>query len=152
MDPFATLEELEARLEWTLDDGERRIAQGALESLSDDARFYGRAWLNAQSAPRQVKNLVLKAASRFMRNPDGYTTSRAGDETLAWTDRGENSGEAEFTEREIKALKAMAGQGGIVSVPTYAWNSRKSSGPVYVPVSGYPGEKAFPYFASEDEF
>lgn len=150
MEPFATLTELEARLEWDLDDGEKRIATGALESLSDDARFYGRNWLDAASAPAQVKNIVLKAAARFMRNPDSYTQSRAGDETLMWTDRGEASGEAELSATQIKMIRALAGNvSTLISAGTSPWGtvdpaaSYKDS---LVPVAGYTGEKPLPYF------
>jgi len=38
-----------------------------------------------------VRTLVLRCAARYMRNPDGYVTSRAGDETLTWSDIGASS-------------------------------------------------------------
>ena len=150
MEPFVTLIELKARLDWVLDSDEEREAESALEELSDDARHYGRNWLDAATAPRQVFNLVLKAAKRHLRNPDGYTQSRAGDETLAWTDRGEQAGSAYFTRPEIKMLQRL-GNTTIVSVPVTAWGRMKQSAPGYVPVAGYVGEKSFPYYADENE-
>lgn len=119
---IASLPELQVRLEWDLDSGEQAIAQGALEDLSDDARFYGSQRWDSETAPRQVKSLVLRAAVRYMRNPEGFVQSRAGDETVIWSDKGEDAGTAHFTEREQKILGAIAGRGqGLTSVNTFAW-------------------------------
>lgn len=121
-DELATLPELQARLDWDLDPGEQNVATGALEDLSDDARFYGSSRWDSTTAPRQVKSLVLRAAARHMRNPDGFVQSRAGDETIIWSDGGEDSGTAHFTEREEKILASLAGRGtGLTSVQVVAW-------------------------------
>jgi plasmid stabilization system protein ParE len=122
---YATMEDLKARLDWELDEDEERIAGGALEDASDLAAYYGREWAET-SAPRLVRTLVLKAATRYMKNPDGYTQSRAGDETLAWNDRqGENAGTVYFTDEEQKLLISLAGKKpGLMSVPISAWNSK----------------------------
>lgn len=122
-DELATLPELQARLDWTLDTGEQSVATAALADLSDDARFYGSARWDSATAPRQAKSLVLRAAARFMRNPDGFVQSRAGDETIVWSDGGEDAGTAHFTEREQKILASMAGRGtGLASVGLVAFN------------------------------
>jgi hypothetical protein len=132
-DEFATLPELQARLDWTLDAGEQSVATAALADLSDDARFYGSQRWDSTTAPRQAKSLVLRAAARHMRNPDGYVQSRAGDETIQWSDGGEDAGTAHFTEREQKILGALAGRGqGIVSVQTVAHGPLRASGPRYI--------------------
>ncbi|WJN63026.1 head-tail joining protein 1 [Streptomyces phage phiScoe3] len=122
---YATLEDLKARLDWELDEDEERVAGGALEDASDLAAHYGREWAEG-NAPRLVRTLVLKAAQRYMKNPDGYTQSRAGDETLAWNDaQGENAGTVYFTDDEIKLLGSLGGRKpGLVSVPISAWNSK----------------------------
>lgn len=145
---LATLDELKARLDWTLDGDEEHVASAALEDLSDDARFYGRdAWTDPEHTPRTVVKMVVRAAARYMRNPDGYTQSRAGDETLTWNeDRSGQAGAAHFNETEIKALRSMAGAGGIYSVPISAHNGGKKTaqvGFVPVPTSSEP----FPMFA-----
>lgn len=106
-DAYATVDEVQARLEWTLDTGERNVAQGALEELSDWARHYGRHWPVA-TVPASVKRLVIRAAARYMRNPDGYEQSRAGDETVIWNHAANTPGSAEFSDMEIKAIKATA--------------------------------------------
>jgi hypothetical protein len=146
MDTLATVDDLIDRLEWTLDSDEERAAIGALEDLSDDARFYGSdVWQDQATAPAQVQRLVLKAAARWMRNPDGYTQSRAGDETLAWGNRGEASGSPTFTENEIKMLVALAGRSKIHSVEVQAWGTKPAETTGYVPT----GQKSFPFFADE---
>jgi hypothetical protein len=148
VEPFATLDELTGRLDWTLDADELRIAAGALEDASDLARGYGRDW-DAATAPRLVRTLVLKACKRYMPNPNGYTQSRAGDETLGWNDAaGENAGTVYFTADEQKLLKGLAGKApGLVSAPITAWGPQRKAQVGLVPVQG--GQKPFPLFADE---
>ena len=143
---YATLDELKGRLDWTLDTDEERIATGALEDASDLAAHYGRDWEEG-SAPRLVRTLVLKASARYMRNPGGYTQSRAGDETLGWNDSaGENAGTVYFTDEEQKLLGSLGGKSpGIYSVEVTAWNSCIRPEVGYVPVAG-SGED-IPFFA-----
>lgn len=156
MADFATLDELKARLDWTLDADEERIAASALEDASDLARMYaGRDWPDAASAPRMVRTLVLKACRRYMNNPSGYVQSRAGDETLGWSDdQGENAGTVYFTHDEQKLLQEIGGRKpGLISAQVSAWNSRRR--PVtagLVPVAQpTPDSKEFPLFADEEE-
>ncbi|WMI34736.1 head-to-tail adaptor [Streptomyces phage Marav] len=153
---FATLEELKARLDWTLDADEERIATSALEDASDLAVHYvGRDWPDAASAPRLVRTLVLKACKRHMNNPSGYVQSRAGDETLGWgDDQGENAGTVYFTADEQKLLAEIGGRKpGLVSAEVTAWRSQRR--PVtagLVPVAQPTADsKEFPLFAEEVE-
>lgn|GEM_PF-1589796 len=132
-DEIATLPELQSRLDWDLDAGEENVATAALEDLSDDARFYGSDRWDSLAAPRQVKSLVLRAAVRHMRNFEGFVQSRAGDETIQWTDLGEDAGTAHFTSREEKMLLALAGRGtGLVSVGVVAYGPTNRRGPRYI--------------------
>lgn len=151
-DSLATLGDLKERCDWTFDDDEERAAPGYLEEASDMARIYGRASWDSISAPRMARNIVISAVRRYMRNPDGFVQSRAGDETLAWDTLGDKAGTIYFTNDEQKLLRAMAGiGGGLRSASVTAWGSTRrntnqaTSG--NVPVSGWPGEKPFPYFA-----
>jgi hypothetical protein len=149
---FATLDELKARLDWTLDADEERIATSAIEDASDLARGYaGRDWEPSSLAPRLVRTLVLKACKRYMTNPQGLTQSRAGDETLGWNDtQGENAGTVYFTGDEQRMLAELGGRkNGLVSAEVSAWNSRIHRGPGFVRVAG--SSKAFPLFADEAE-
>lgn len=144
---LVTIEELADRLSFVMDDDDEREAEGALTDLSDDARFYGSdAWSTPEAAPQMVKNLILRAAVRHMKNYEGYTQSRAGDETVMWTDRGHESGSAYFTEREKTQLAKMANRNTLFSVPVQAWGT-KLPPEGYVPVDG--GGKSFPLFSSD---
>lgn len=145
---LAALTQLEARLEFELDAGQKRQAEGALEDLSDDARYYGSSeWRTPESTPRPVVNLILKAAVRFMMNPEGYIASRAGDEAVQWGDlRDPEAGGASFTPKEQKQLQGYAGRdsAGIYSVGIYAHQRRPKPTDGYVPAAnGSP----IPYFA-----
>ncbi|MEU6572294.1 hypothetical protein [Streptomyces sp. NPDC046805] len=164
MADFATLDELKARLDWTLDTDEERIATSALEDASDLATFHaGRDWPDG-AAPRLVRTLVLKACKRYMTNPSGYTQSRAGDETLGWNDtQGENAGTVYFTDEEQKLLAEIGGRkAGLVSVGVSAWDSnirryrnrpRRHHRGNDLPLGFVPSEsgKDFPLYASEDD-
>ncbi|QXE37125.1 hypothetical protein KQY30_25805 [Streptomyces sp. GMY02] len=143
------MDELKGRLDWELDEDELRIATGALDDASDLAATYGREWPEG-TVPRLVRTLVLKAAARYMRNPNGYTQSRAGDETLAWSDaHGRDAGSVYFTREEIRLLEDLAGRKrGISSVIVSAWGTKPRRGAGgYVPVD-YSGD-GFPLFGDE---
>lgn len=148
---YATLDDLKGRLDWALDADEERIATTALEDASDLAAHYGRDWPE-ESAPRMVRTLVLKACKRYMSNPDGFTQSRAGDETLGWNDAaGENAGTVYFTAEEQKLLTGLAGRNpGLYTASVTAWQSvRRPVTAGLVPV--HDGTKPFPLFADEVE-
>lgn len=164
MADFATLDELKARLDWTLDADEERIATTALEDASDLARAHaGRDWDPIATAPRLIRTLVLKASKRYMTNPQGLTQSRAGDETLGWNDSaGENAGTVYFTRDEREMLAGIGGRkAGLVSAEISAWGSnirRYRNRPRHhrgsdLPAGFVPSAsgKDFPFFASEDD-
>lgn len=150
---FATLDELKNRLDWTLDADEERIAQAALEDASDLACHYGKEWADAPSAPRMVRTLVLRACKRYMDNPQGYNQSRAGDETLGWSDKapqaGDAAGSVHFNKGEQALLRGLAGgRPGIYSAPISAWGPQRKSPVGMVPVD-YDGDP-FPMFAGDE--
>ncbi|MEU9795060.1 hypothetical protein AB0E27_31495 [Streptomyces sparsogenes] len=156
MADFATSEELKARLDWTLDADEERIATAALEDASDLARYHaGRDWPDAASAPRLVRTLVLKACKRYMTNPSGYVQSRAGDETLGWNDtQGENAGTVYYTDDEQKLLAEIGGRKpGLVSAEVSAWGSvcRPMVAGLVPVAQSARGSKPFPLFSDEVE-
>lgn len=134
MAAFASLDQVQARLDWTLDADEERVATAALDDASDLARYYGKEW-DATTAPRMVQTYVLRAVVRYMKNPEGLVTARAGDETSQWAERP-GLGDVTFTEEEIKALKALAGRGGLGSIPVVAWGPQKPKVEGFVPVEG----------------
>lgn len=127
MEPLATIAELAERLGFVMDEDETREALGALQDLSDDARHYGSdAWQTPAEAPRPVVNLVLRAARRHMKNPDGFTSSRAGDESVAFNEKGEDAGSAVFTRAEQDRLAEWGGSKkvGFWSVGAYAYGRK----------------------------
>jgi len=147
MSALATVDELKARCDWTFDADEERAASGYLEEASDLVRAYGKDAWESSSAPRMAKNIAISAVRRFMRNPEGYTQSRAGDETLGWSDLGHDSATIYLTAPEQRLLRSLAGRGGLTSAPAVAWGPHKrleARDTVQVPVSGWPGEKPFP--------
>ncbi|MEV1109940.1 hypothetical protein AB0I95_14955 [Micromonospora sp. NPDC049751] len=150
MEPFASLDDLKARLDWALSEDEERIADSALDDASELARAYGRDW-DADTAPRLVRSLVLKACARYLRNPDGYTTSRAGDETLSWSDaHGRDAGSVYFTREEQGLLKTLAGGAvGIYSVPMTAWRGGPGR-PVQTTVRTAGTDEPFEFWAGAD--
>lgn len=151
MEQLVDLEELIERLPFIEGDPEAEAeGNGALMNLSDDARFYGSDdWVEPDSTPYQVRRLILRAAVTHMKNPDGFTQSRAGDEAVSWAD-GDVSSDAEFTDEQKRRLRQYAGfreGGGFYSVGTFAYGRSGRAGPSvgYVPVAG--GGDLFPYFA-----
>jgi len=149
VEPFATWEDVQRRVDFDLDEQERIAVSSALEDMSDEARFHaGQEWPNPELAPRQVRRIVVRAVARWAENMNGYVTSRAGDETLTWTDLGPEAGQPEFTKKEVKMLKAL-GEGrtgsfvGTVSLVAYSplsydrWDGT-------LPVQG--STKPFPFF------
>ncbi|MEU2854145.1 hypothetical protein [Streptomyces syringium] len=147
---YATLAELKGRLDWELDEDELRIAASALEDASELAASYGRDWPEA-TVPRLVKTLVLKSASRYMRNPNGYTQSRAGDETLAWSEaHGRDAGSVYFTREEIRLLAELGGRKPtLASAPVSAWGTKAGRRRVGLIPVDYVGGDRFPMFRDE---
>lgn len=150
MDALATTTELQARLEWTLSADEVKVATGALDDLSDDARDYGsQDWVDAETAPPQVVRLVLRAARRFMENYEGFVMSRSADETAQFPDRGDSAGSPEFSEKEIGRLRRLAGRDGLYSVELSAWDTQPHATRVgCVPSEG--DDRPFPIFYDDE--
>lgn len=161
---LAEVADLAERLPFVMSTDEEREATGALEDLSDEARHFGSdAWLDPDTCPREVKNLVLKAAGRHMKNYDGYTSSAAGDERVAWSDRGSNpdeDGSATFSPTERTRLSDLAGnrQPDFQSVGMFAYQRKRHhrryrdddclpDGEGYVPDSG---GGVFPMFCDDE--
>lgn len=148
---YAEVTDVQARLDWTMDSGEQAICVGALDDLSDDVRIHGKDW--PLPGPELIKRMVVRAAARYMRNPDGYETSRAGDETVSWGDRGGHNGTASFSSDELKAIKRLAnpqsgfGSVGILAHGTRLQNANETLGLVG-PLEGF----RFQFFSGADEW
>lgn len=146
MEAFVLVDELQGRLDFVMDELERGVAAGALEDLSVDARAYGRPGWTMITAPAEVKSLILRAAARFMRNYEGLSQSRAGDETLIWQDTDRQADTAEFSEDEKVRLRAYRGGGGLTTAPVVAWSSRYAPRDIRV----WDGGSTIPLIAKEE--
>jgi hypothetical protein len=116
---FADLQDLEDQLDFELDEGAQRAAVARLQQASDYAEHYAGTTWSESKAPRIVKSIVLNVVERYIRNPDGYTQSRAGDETLMWDDNA-GKGTFFFTDEEKAILRGLVRVNpGLYSVQTF---------------------------------
>ena len=145
--PLATLEDLKLRLDWELDANEERVGTAALEDLSNEARFYGsNTWTGPAVSPPFVRTLVLKAAARYLKNIEGYVQSRAGDESVQWSEIPDIMGTASFTSDEQAKLSQIARPSSLVVAQTYAYSNRPASDSLLDRlVPPYGGGQWFPF-------
>lgn len=150
VEPFALVGDVQRRLDFTLSEQESLAVGFALGDMSDEARFIAnRDWADPDNVPNAVRNTVVKAVVRWARNMNGYVLSRAGDETLQWSDVGPEASAPEFTAKEAKLIRAV-GDARVApdffgSVETYAYippGVRRDDG--YIAVDG-GGLKPFPF-------
>lgn len=145
---FADIGDVEDRIDFDLDERQTRMVSARLDDASDLAtQLAGISWTDA-NVPRVVRAIVLNSVVRWINNPDAITTSRAGDETLAWSDLGEK-GSFYFSEQELEALKGFTrtrAPFGSISVTT--WGTREPlDDTIWVPTSsGTP----YPYLSIRD--
>lgn len=120
MTSLATIEDLQGRLDFPLVDAEAgvdltTVAQNALEDLSEDALFYGKASWTADDVPPVVKSTIIRAAARHMKNPDGFSQSRSGDELVMWGRTvAPDAGSAAFTAGEVQKIQRAASGGAVL--------------------------------------
>lgn len=154
--PFVTYETLAEQLDFTLDEQGQKQATRRLEMASNLARFYGLDSWTDLAVPAIVRDIVLNVVERYMRNPDGYTQSRAGDETVAWRDPGdEGNWYVSSSEKEI-----LAGLGkpsfGIGTVSTVIWGTkanfdgRNPDNDIMLHTDPHLAGDLFPYFSGKD--
>lgn len=130
---LVTVEELASKSYDEWDDAEKREAQGALDILSDDARYYGSdAWTAPENTPQSVKNRIIIAARRYMKNYEALVNSKSGDESVSMADLDEEMGTPYFTEEERRILAGIKGaiRQSLVSIPTVAWNHEYTPQPL----------------------
>jgi hypothetical protein len=148
-----TAADIQGRLEFDLTDNESgrdltEVANNAIEDLFTEACHYGSSAWTEETLPAVVRTQIIRATVRYMRNPDGFTQSRAGDETVAWGS-DEDAGAAHFTETQIEIIKnaADAEFPDFGSFGSYAWNNCPAQpNAIYVPVDG--NGSPFPLFAN----
>lgn len=146
---FADLADLEDRLDFQLSEEQMRMASAALEDASHMARHYSGLQWPDHSAPQIARAIVLNVVARYIRNPDGYTQSRAGDESVSWSDgNGADLSPLRFTGDEQGILRNLGRPVGFGSFGTFAWRSKPLPvDTVYVPAEG---RSPFPMFSGSD--
>ena len=150
MAALATLEELEANLDWDLDVKEKAVATADLDHASELVRHHGLNW-TPENVPPIAKSIVLQAARRHMNNLMGNTVSRAGDETLGWDGIGDKAGSVYLTNEEKQTLSIIKRGPGFGTGGVIAWGTRKDpNGVGYVPVER-PDGRPFPFYSSDTE-
>ncbi|MEV3856061.1 hypothetical protein AB0J38_17270 [Streptomyces sp. NPDC050095] len=114
-EPLADLDQLTARLGYQLDDTEAVLALAALADASAMVRAYGLPWPNRATAPDVVVAVVLAAAERRVRNPEGYRAESQGGYQYQLPATAPTG--VALTEAEIRLIRAQAGVGGLYAVP-----------------------------------
>ena len=149
--PLTSVEKVVARLEGGVADGVEAMIEEYIEDASDQARHYGNPAWSSVSCPDPVRRIVAMAVARFIRNPDAFAQSRAGDETLGWQELPSDFvGTVYFTESEIERLQRF----GAAYVPAFgtmkmnAYTTRQGSPPRWGPVThwGTDWGRPFPLF------
>ena len=150
-DALTTVEEVTARLEDEVDDVLTRMIEAGIEEISDEARDFGNPAWKFDNTPKKVGRMCASAVAIWIRNPGGFTQSRASDETLAWMD-DPYAGKPHFTQADRERLAKI----GTPYVPSFttvqvsAWDTdtkRLDTG--YVPWGTNPDAMPFPYIAGD---
>lgn len=150
-EPLAGIDELKARLDWTLDADETRLGIAALEDLSHEARYFGSTTWSTQSvAPPFARTIILKAASRYMKNIEGYVKSRAADEEVQWAEIPDIMGTASFTADEQQRLSLLARPSALLAASVYAYGSKNSLRGVDNTVPVFGGGRRFRFLTDEE--
>lgn len=157
IEPLADIEDLEARLEFELDDDKMRtLGQKALEDATVLVREYGLASWTATTAPPIAVTLTLKAAARFVNNPMSLETVRGADETNMWGERNASGVYLEPDEIDLLRRHRKTDK-GFQAPRTYVYTRRfedvRPQGTRhYFPVTSYGngGAKLFPDYTPGD--
>jgi hypothetical protein len=108
MEPFALVEDVQRRLDFVLDEREEEAVSAHLEDMSNEARYIaGREWPEPESAPYEIRTTVIISVTRWAKNMNAITLSRAGDETVEWDDVKPEHAVPWFTPQEQKKIKAI---------------------------------------------
>jgi len=123
---LASVDDVVKRLDWDPSDAELRVIEAAVEDVSELVRAAaGRQWTST-ARPALARTTTLNAVVRYMKNTDGLTTSRAGDETAMWDGIGDKAGAPYLTDAEERKLQALVGGGGLVVLTATAWPSERA--------------------------
>lgn len=121
MYPLATVADLEARLGREFDASELPRISALLDDASALVRdVAGKTWIDPETdellpVPGSIRWVVLRAAERAVRNPEGFSSESAGDYSYQRT--GVQPG-VYLTEAEEKAIRRALGKTGLWTQPT----------------------------------
>ena len=146
---LATAEDVIRRLEEEPTERMQQMIEEYLEDASDTARFYGSQDWTDEECPAEARRIVAAAVARYIRNPDGFTQSRAADEMLGWNETDE-PGAIKFTANEIARLQRLAPlpMASMGTIQVSAWGSGSAPRDEYVPWAGT--NTPFPFIAYND--
>ncbi len=114
-DPLATVDQLTARLGYTLTGADLAMAEAALADASAVVRAYGLPWSNPDTVPDVARSITLAAAERRVRSPEGYRMEMQGSYSYqlpASTPLG-----VDLTAGEVRLIRAACGISGLFAVP-----------------------------------
>lgn len=147
---FVSLTDLEDSIDFELDEQGKRQAKRRLEMASNLARYTAGIEWPDDKCPAIVRDIVLNMVERYMRNPDAYNTSRAGDETVGWAD-GDERGNWYLTEEEKAILTSLGKPSfGIGSISVSVWGTRPTPNTIFVHTDPVVTGDLFPLFAADD--
>ena len=147
-DLLAPIERLAGRVpDGIVTEDEQVLAYEMLSDASEEVRSHGRQWTSSD-VPREVVNVVLRAAARGYMNPSLYREEDADSAGLK-RDPIASKGVA-LTPEEIRRVKSAASRSGFSAIqaskPAH-WKPRslrEADRTVYVPFDS-PGERWFPW-------
>lgn len=120
MEPLASVADLEARLGRTFAGAEIQRVVALLDDASSLVRdIAGRDWIDLGTGdllpvPGSIRAVVLRAAERAVRNPEGFSSESAGDYSYQRT--GVQQG-VYLTEGEERAIRRALGKTGLWTQP-----------------------------------
>ncbi|WP_327073324.1 hypothetical protein OG196_15150 [Kitasatospora purpeofusca] len=114
--PLATVDQLTARLGYPLTGPDLTMAEAALADASAMVRAHGLPWTDPATVPDVVRSVVLAAAERRVRNPEGYRMEMQG--SYSYQLPASAPVGVELTTGEARLIRGAAGiGGGVFAVP-----------------------------------
>lgn len=126
--PLVDIEEVINRLGSAYRQDMRPALTGWIRDLSELARHYSgmHSW-NQFNVPGWVKAHMYAVLVDYGQNPEGFASSRAGDEGVTWHPGAKPK--IDFSKAVIAELRAIRHAGGVRSTPTVLYCTKKSSRP-----------------------
>lgn len=114
--PLVDVEEVAKRLDGGLSNNMYKVVEAAILDLSSLVRHYTGINYNQYNCPSWIKARMFATLAQYARNPEGFTSSRAGDEGVTWAPN--TVSRIDFDRHIIAELRAVGAPQGLSSVPT----------------------------------